>query len=380
MDRRQFMVAAGAAATTPLAALAARSPEAGITDTEILLGQSAVLTGPLSAGALAMQGGAKLAFDEASNAKGALFGRKLKLIALDDAFDPAKAQANYEALVRQHQVFACVLGIGAGSVLAGLPTLKEANVPLVGATAVVDSAREKTQGVAYFTRASQQRESDALVQHLQILGVRKIALAHIATPGGQEVLGQVKDAAKQHGVELLGSAAVAPDGSNAADAGQAIAKLQPQATLMFLSGPSGAALIKAVLANGGAPAFYGMSILAGDVTAKLLGDQSKGLAISQVTPYPWDAANADPNQYRKACEKAQVPIGYHSYEGYIGGRVLVEALRQAGRDLTRAKLHAALRNLKTRVGGAEIDFTGGQHTGSKFVELVRVRPDGKFVR
>jgi branched-chain amino acid transport system substrate-binding protein len=378
MDRRQFMLTAGASVAAPYT-FAARSPEAGVTDAEILLGQSAVLSGPLSAGALAMQGGAKFAFEEA-NAKGGVAGRKLRLLALDDAFDAAKAQANYEALIKEHQVLACVLGVGGVTTLAGLPLLKEANMPLVGATAVVDSAREKSQGVAYFTRATQQRESDSLVQHLQILGIRKVAVAHIATPGGQEVLGQLKEAAAKQGLQFMGSAAIAPDGSNAADAGKTVGALQAQATIMFLSGPAGAVFIQSALASGAAPAFYGMSILAGDVTAKLLGDQSRGLAISQVTPYPWDAANADANRYRKGCEKAQVPVGYHSYEGYIAGRVMVDALKQTGRDLTRARLHASLRALKTRVGGIDIDFSGGQSTGSRFVELVRVRPDGKFVR
>jgi branched-chain amino acid transport system substrate-binding protein len=123
-----------------------------------------------------------------------------------------------------------------------------------------------------------------------------------------------------------------------------------------------------------------MSILAGDVTARLLGERSRGLAVSQVTPYPWDAANSDANQYRKACEKVGVPVGYHSYEGYIAGRVTVEALRQAGRDLSRERAHAVLRKLKMRVGGMDLDFSGGRSTGSQFVELVRVRKDGKYVR
>jgi branched-chain amino acid transport system substrate-binding protein len=132
--------------------------------------------------------------------------------------------------------------------------------------------------------------------------------------------------------------------------------------------------------KGSAPSFYGMSILAGDVTARLLGEQSRGLAVSQVTPYPWDAANADANVYRKSCEKSQVPVGYHSYEGYIAGRVAVEALRQAGRELSRERVHAVLRNLKMRVGGMDVDFSRGRSTGSQFVELVRVRQDGKYVR
>jgi branched-chain amino acid transport system substrate-binding protein len=33
-----------------------------------------------------------------------------------------------------------------------------------------------------------------------------------------------------------------------------------------------------------------------------------------------------------------------------------------------------------RVGGMDIDFSTGRSTGSQFVELVRVRQDGKYVR
>jgi branched-chain amino acid transport system substrate-binding protein len=378
MNRRNFVRAASAGMLAP-SVIAAPAREPGVTDSEILLGQSAVLTGPLSPGALAMQGGARLAFDEA-NAKGGLFGRRIRLLALDDGFDPARAQANYQQLVQEHKVFACVLGVGAGCTLAGAPLLRERGVALLAPTAVVDSARDKTDGVAYYTRASQQRESDSLVQHLSTLGMRRISVAHLATPGGKEVLGQVQAAVQQRGLELKGSVAVAPDGSNAGDAGKALAALGSQATILFLSGPAAATMMKSVWANGAAPAFYGMSILAGDVTARLLGEDSKGLAISQVTSYPWDAASADANGYRKGCEKAQVPVGYHSFEGYIAGRVAVEALRQAGRDLTREKLHASMRKLKMRVSGMDLDFTSGRHTGSLFVELVRVRPDGKFVR
>jgi branched-chain amino acid transport system substrate-binding protein len=376
MKRREFVLAAAGTLGAP--AFAART-EPGVNASEIVLGQTAVLSGPLSPGAIAGQGGVRLALEEA-NAKGGVNGRKLRLVSLDDGFDPARAAANIQALLQEHQAFACVQTVGAASTLAAMPLLREQNVPLIAPIAVVDSAREKTEGVAYYTRASQARESDALVGHFGILGLKKVAMAHLATPGGQEVLGQVKAAAQKHGLQMVGSVAVAPDGSNAIEGGKALADMNAQAVIMFLSGPPAAALMKGVWDKGVAPGFYGMSILAGDVTARLLGEQSRGLAVSQVTPYPWDAANADANVYRKLCEKPQVPVGYHSYEGYIAGRVAVEALRQAGRELSRERLHAVLRKLKMRVGGMDIDFSTGRSTGSQFVELVRVRQDGKYVR
>jgi len=59
---------------------------------------------------------------------------------------------------------------------------------------------------------------------------------------------------------------------------------------------------------------------------------------------------------------------------------MIEALKRTGRDLTRARLHATLRALKLRLAGMDIDFSTGGTTGSRFIEMVRVTPEGRFVR
>jgi branched-chain amino acid transport system substrate-binding protein len=379
MDRRSFVRATGAGVALGCASLARAAFDPAAAGDVIAIGQSAVLSGPLAPSVQMMQAGARLVFDEV-NAQGGIADRKLKLIALDDAFDPAKTQANVQALIQKHNVMACFCGVGAATTLAALPHLRSSGTPLVGATAVVDSVRDKSEGVAYYTRASQQREASALVRHLHTLGMRRIAVGHFGTPGGEEVLAQVRQAAEKSDMTVLGAAPVAPDASNAAAAGKALSQMKAQAVILYLTAAPAAALVQAVWAEGGAPSFYGMSILAGDVAAKILGAQSRGIAISQVTPYPWDAADPDANRYRQAAEAAKVPLGYHSYEGYISARVLVQAMRLAGRDLNRASLHANLRKLKTRVATLDIDFSGGRSTGSEFVELVQVRSDGRYVR
>jgi len=73
-------------------------------------------------------------------------------------------------------------------------------------------------------------------------------------------------------------------------------------------------------------------------------------------------------------------VGYGSFEGYLNGLVMIEALKRTGRDLTRARLHATLRALKFRLAGMDIDFSTGNTTGSRFIEMVRVTPEGRFVR
>ena len=59
--------------------------------------------------------------------------------------------------------------------------------------------------------------------------------------------------------------------------------------------------------------------------------------------------------------------------------MLLEALRRCGREPTRAGLHAVMRGFKGRIGGLDLDFSDDA-TGSRFVELVQVNAQGKFLR
>ena len=85
-------------------------------------------------------------------------------------------------------------------------------------------------------------------------------------------------------------------------------------------------------------------------------------------------------EYRRLAEAAKVPVGYYTFEGYLNALVMLDALRRIGRDLSRPRLHAALRATRLRLAGMEVDFSSGRHTGSRFVELVQVTHEGRFVR
>src|SRR5262249_43489571 len=63
------------------------------TNNEIVLGMSTVLSGPAADLGLNMRAGVLAALDEA-NRNGGLLGRKLRLIALDDGYEPARTGPN----------------------------------------------------------------------------------------------------------------------------------------------------------------------------------------------------------------------------------------------------------------------------------------------
>lgn len=376
MKRRQFTAALGAAAFAP-GLLRAADP--GVGDAEVVFGHTGILNGPLGGQIKIMLAGAELAFAE-SRAQGGVHGRRVRIVSLDDELKPERAVANYEKLLGAEGVFGFFGCVGSATTAAAAPLLQKAGAPWVAGYAVADSARDKLKGTGFFVRATSGREAQSLVQHLTTVGVTKIAVAMLDNPGGKEAAALVETALSAQKLQATAAVFLKGDGSNVKDAADALAKSAPQAVIMYLGGALPGELMKAGWAQGFSPMYYGMSIVAGEVTAKVAGEKARGLAISQVMPYPWSESDPTTREYRRLAEAAKVPVGYYSFEGYLNALVLLEALRRSGRELTRGRLFGTLRQLKMRSAGMDLDYTLNGLTGSRFVELVQVTHDGRFVR
>jgi branched-chain amino acid transport system substrate-binding protein len=375
MRRRALLSLPGACLALPVLA----APTTGVSANEILIGHTGILSGPLGAQVKVMLSGAQLVFDD-SNRRGGVSGRSVRVLSIDDELKPDLAVANYRKLLNEEQVFAFFGCVGSGTTAAAASLLKDSGAPSIGGYAVADSAREMVRGAAYFVRSTTGRESETLVRHLTTIGMTKIGVAYLDNPGGVEVLGLIRSAMAEHKIEPFVATAMKGDGSNVADVAAKMADPQVQAVIMYLGGPLPAGLMKAVASRGSHPKFYGLSIVSGALTAKLLGDAVRGLAISQVVPYPWAPIDPLTIEFRQAAEKAQIPVDYYSFEGYLNARVLLDGLRRCGRDLSRPALHAAMRSSRLSLAGMNLDFSSGAPTGSRFVELVQVSVGGRFLR
>lgn len=381
MRRRTITRAALTALAAPWLAGQARADEGNVADNEVVLGNSAILSGPLGRVVQDFLAGARLHFDAVS-ARGGVQGRRIKLVSLDDELKPPLAVANCKALLSQHGAFAFFGNVGSGTIAASTELMRSSNAPLIGNFAVSDSVRDAAKGAAYFVRATYGREAEKLVEHLATIGIRRIAVATLANPGGEEVLALVRKAVRDNklGDDVVASGAMRADGSNIVEMGRALAAASPQAVIVFVSGPPVARLMQTVWEAGAQPTFYGMSVVDGVLTAKLLGDRLQGLATSQVVAWPWSVTDPEAIEYRRLCLAAKVTPGYTGFEGYLNARVVVEGLRRAGRELRRSRLHEVMQQMSLRLGGLDIDYTGGRHTGSRFVDLVLVTKGGRYVR
>src|SRR5690349_2201543 len=88
-------------ASTPAQAEKRYGP--GVSDSEIVLGQTMPYSGPISA--YATVGKAMAAYLDKINAEGGINGRKVRLISLDDGYSPPKTVEQTRKLVEEDQVF-----------------------------------------------------------------------------------------------------------------------------------------------------------------------------------------------------------------------------------------------------------------------------------
>jgi branched-chain amino acid transport system substrate-binding protein len=128
---------------------------------------------------------------------------------------------------------------------------------------------------------------------------------------------------------------------------------------------------------------YATSVLGAAATLRALGDDATGIAISQVVPSPGNTVVPVVREFQQAWKAAgsDLEASHLALEGYINARVFCEALRAAGRNLTRNGFLDAAWNLKRlELGGFEVSFSEPGRNASRFIELTMVGRDGRFIR
>ena len=372
--RRLFAVAALAASTLATA-------ETGVTDGSIVIGQSVPLSGPAQELGIEMRLGAKLYFDHI-NSQGGVNGRKIKLLTLDDGYEPDRATANTKQLIDKDDVFALFGYVGTPTSLAALKVSNPAGVPFVGAFTGAEALRMPFNRLIFNVRASYGDETEKIVEQFTSLNVKRIAVFYQNDAYGNAGLTGVEKAMAKRDLKLVATATVERNSSDVAAAVKALIAAKPDMVVMVTTYKSTAAFINAMRAAGSAAQFYTVSFVGSRALANELGTAGAGVGISQVVPFPWSHTVPVVRDYQKllAASGNGRDVSFTSLEGYIAARVFVEGLRRAGKDLSRDKFISAMENLRNfDAGGFAVNFAPGNHNGSTFVELTIIRKDGSFM-
>lgn len=388
--RRGILIAAGLGGLAVAAGgIAVVTTYGGESSAEpIRLGISAAFSGEAQALGRSMRTGLLTGFREA-NARGGIHGRPIELVALDDGYDPARAEANMRTLIDDKHVFAVIGNVGTPTAKVTVPIANERRVPFVGAMTGAALLRKQPPDRYVFNfRASYAEEIAAVMNYLtKVRGFDPGSVAVFAQSDafGDAVVEPLRKYTREGG-ELL---RVGYE-RNHLDVGPAVEQIAARAdevkavVIVGTYGPA-AHFIKSLRERGVTPVFAAVSFVGSQALAERLeslgGETMEGVIVTQVVPPPTSDSTAV-LRYRELLERysPEEQPGFHSLEGYLVSQLVIYALELCPTPLTREGFVDAIESIREYdLGiGTEISFSTLDHQASHEVWGTVLSSDGTY--
>jgi branched-chain amino acid transport system substrate-binding protein len=366
------------------AALAAAAPlsthaEApmGVTASDVLFGQVAPFSGPSRELGRQMKVGIDVAF-AAANEAGGVAGRQVRIVALDDGYEPSRTTALMKELLEKRKAFAIVGNVGTPTTAVALPLALDKGVIFFGAFTGARLLRNDPPDRHVFNyRASYGEETAAIVKYL--VEVKSLGPSQIAVFAQQDAFG---DSGFEGVVRMMRRFQLDPARilrvgytRNSADVDDAVKRIRAQpdlkAIVMVATYRPAARFITKLKDANASLVFTNVSFVGSNELAEELvplgAKYPDGVIVTQVVPLPTSNASAI-LRYKQLLSKhaPSERADFVSLEGYLAATLLVEGLKRAGKNLTTDSLIDALESIRgLDLGiGVPLSFGPSEHQAS----------------
>lgn len=373
MKRRELLFAAPALMAGSLGATWSR--DAAAASSTIKFGISASLTGGQAAYGKDVRDGILAAFAAAKEK-----GTQCELVVLDDGGDKEKCKANVKSLIDSGVV--SLLGMTSGAAAeASMPLIEEAQIVMLGTASGNMGIRNEKYSMPFHVRAGYDSEYKQMVQFVKDFGFKKVGVVYLKDTSPAN-LAAMNAALERVGVKP--SLSLPLDRNSKSFDAEADALLAAKLDCVVFT--TNAAPIEKIVARMSAAKYIGTyfsSSFAGQSLINAMSDKGISIIMSQVVPRPNAVAVQVVKRYQAdlAALGGTPKFGYTSFEGYIAGRVAVEAARSASNSggLSRARFKTALSDLNLDLGGYQVKFGGGSRQGTSFVDVVAIDRNGHII-
>lgn len=335
---------------------------------EIIIGTTLGLTGNVKEESESVQLGMQLRIDK-ENKAGGINGKKIKLIVLDDAYQPAKARKNVLELIEKYKTDIILFPVGSATTMEYLDLVKEKKVIVLFTSSGSPALRSPTPEYFIHFRPSYVSMSEALISYAQkTLSAKKFA-----------VLSQ-SDATAEGLVESMKAAGITPDNyievthqrniTDMSKQAEQIKKFKPDAFILWTTSSAAMAIIKEI----GAENLVNTKMMGADLRNSKFNAflESVGLNANYID------AQALPNvetstlpimaEYR--AEMGTHPVDGLGAEAYIGANILIYLLKQTSGKTNKAEMIKLIENIKDLdLGGIKLSFDPAERRLSNFIWL-----------
>jgi branched-chain amino acid transport system substrate-binding protein len=366
-------------ALLPARPVAAADP--GVAASEIVIGMWIALTGSQALIGTSERDGIQIAINEINQA-GGIHGRKLRLIAYDDAGTPQEALSAARRLIDQDQVFALIAGSNAGATLPVMPLINRARIPFIASVAAHRNLFVPFSPTAFRVYANEVAQAQRIADHaIKEVAVKKPAMIHTSNDYGVGGMETVTAELKKAGIGL-----VATERYNQGDqdfSAQLLRIRQASADALFVWSFAAEAgiIVRQAKELGLAVPMLGGGATTTPLFPRGAGPAGEGFAAPWVFPYTEEMVEVPAiGAYRSLLNK-HYPGGLpaarpslYDLAGYGALKIFAEALRRIEGEPTREKLVKALETMKDFDTGVlfPVTFTATNHEGSSQTKIIVV--------
>lgn len=354
----------------------------GVTDDQILFGQSAAFTGPAEELGKNMEFGIRAAFHEV-NQKGGVHGRELVLLIADDRYEPELAIANTRKLIEELGVFALIGAVGTPTSRSAVPVAFQAGVPYIAPFTGAEILRNPDLVNVINLRASYYQETEEMVKRLTTdLGVTRIGVLYQDDSYGRAGYNGVRRALEKRSMQMVSIGVYTRNTTAVKAALLDLRRGNPEAVIMIGAYQPVAALIKWARQIDMEAIFMTVSFVGSNALAEELGPDGEGVFVTQVVPFPTDRTIPVVKDYSNATRDLSSwhDPGFVSLEGYLAGRLAIAALEHCVPDPTRQCFLESVRSLGLiDLGGFKLNYEGmNDNQGSDEVFLTMIDSNGNY--
>lgn len=343
---------------------------------DIVVGQSAPLTGGNAELGNDIRNGA-LAYFKKANDAGLLPG-KIRLVTFDDRNDTKLSGENTAKLLNGENAVA-LFGYASSTLsIPAMPAVIEQKVPFFAPFTGADTIRKQNDFV-YTVRATYADEIEKIINFWGNLGSTRVTVLHYDDTVGKQNFETVASVLKKFGKEPV-SVAIKRN-VDITDANfKAVVASDPNVLVVTTLYAPAAQMIKKLKAANKAYMVTSLSFAGASQLAKALGADANGVSVAITVPTPRSQMIPVVKECGDAWKAAgqNEPMSVTALESCIAAKVLVEGMKRAGPQVTRASLHRALSALgRYDAGGYVVHFKPDFRHGGSYVGMALLKPNGE---
>ncbi len=365
----------------PKPALAA---DPGVTATEILIGMASPLTGPQALVGTSERDAIEIGIDEI-NKKGGIKGRKLRLIAYDDAGSPQEALAAVRRLVDQDAVFALIAGSSSGATLATMPIINRARVPFIASIISHRNLFNPPAPTTFRVYSMETPQAEKLVAFsLKEFGLKKPAMIHTTSDHGLGGVEAVTEELKRSNMKLVATERYNPDTQDFSAQLLRIRESGADGLYVWALAHEAGVIVRQAKELGINVPMFGGGATTTALFPRTAGPAAVGFSSPWVFPHTEEMVEVPAVAAYRELLKARYPNGFppsrpslYDLAGYGALKILAEGLNRIDGEPTRAKLVSAIETFKNFDTGVlfPVTYTPTDHEGSRDVSIITVDKD-----